>query len=93
LLETKQIVGKPYKFAGGKFDRNALLANFDNVERQRAEADVLRQALAQCASNLSQAARLLGISRPTLYDLLRQHGIPIRRRRRSTPVVPDPDKT
>jgi DNA-binding NtrC family response regulator len=43
--------------------------------RQRAEAEVLRLALAQAGSNLSQAAKLLGISRPTLYCLLKQHGI------------------
>ena len=43
--------------------------------RLRAEAAVLRQALAQAGSNVSQAARLLGISRPTLYDLMRQHGL------------------
>lgn len=43
--------------------------------RLRAEAQVLRQALAQTGSNVSQAAKLLGISRPTLYDLMRQHGI------------------
>ena len=42
--------------------------------RLRAEAQVLRQALAQTGSNVSQAAKLLGISRPTLYDLMRQHG-------------------
>jgi two-component system NtrC family response regulator len=42
--------------------------------RLRAEALVLRQALSQTGSNISQAAKLLGISRPTLYDLLRQHG-------------------
>jgi two-component system NtrC family response regulator len=43
--------------------------------RERAEVEVLRQALSQTGSNLSQAARLLGISRPTLYGLLRQHGL------------------
>jgi two-component system NtrC family response regulator len=43
--------------------------------RQRAEAEVLRHALAQTGSNLSQAAKLLGISRPTLYSLLRQHRV------------------
>jgi two-component system NtrC family response regulator len=43
--------------------------------RLRAEAQVLRQALAQAGSNVSEAARLLGISRPTLYDLMRQHGV------------------
>jgi two-component system, NtrC family, response regulator len=41
--------------------------------RLRAEALVLRQALSESGSNISQAAKLLGISRPTLYDLMRQH--------------------
>ena len=62
--------------------------------RQRAEGDALRQALAQCGSNLSQTAKLLGISRPTLYGLLRQHGIATSRQRRSAaPVAPDLDDT
>ncbi len=43
--------------------------------RARAEREVLQKALAQAGSNLSQAARLLGISRPTLYDLMQQHQI------------------
>jgi two-component system NtrC family response regulator len=38
---------------------------------------VLQQALLYSKSNLSQAAKLLGISRPTLYDLIRQHGLAI----------------
>jgi two-component system NtrC family response regulator len=43
--------------------------------RQRAEREVLQLALAQAGSNLSKAAKLLGISRPTLYDLMEQHQI------------------
>jgi two-component system NtrC family response regulator len=43
--------------------------------RLRAEAQVIRQALAQAGSNVSEAARLLGVSRPTLYDLMRQHAL------------------
>ena len=42
--------------------------------RGRAERQVLQLALAQANGNLSQAARLLGVSRPTLYELLREHG-------------------
>jgi len=45
--------------------------------RLEAESRVLRQALAQTDSNVSQAAKLLGVSRPTLYDLMRQHGLGI----------------
>jgi two-component system NtrC family response regulator len=43
--------------------------------RARAEREALQVALAQAGSNLSKAAKLLGISRPTLYDLMQQHRI------------------
>jgi two-component system NtrC family response regulator len=43
--------------------------------RARAEREVLQLALAQAGSNLSKAAKLLGISRPTLYDLMQQHQV------------------
>ncbi len=42
------------------------------VARQRAEAQAVRQSLAVARGNLSRAAELLGVTRPTLYDLLRQ---------------------
>jgi two-component system NtrC family response regulator len=41
--------------------------------REQVERMVLRRALARAEGNLSQAARLIGVSRPTLSDLLRQH--------------------
>ncbi len=43
--------------------------------RDTAEKNVVHQALALSANNISQAARLLEISRPTLHDLLKKHGI------------------
>jgi two-component system, NtrC family, response regulator len=43
------------------------------LARSRAEREVIQLALAQAGSNLSKAAKLLGISRPTLYDLMQQH--------------------
>jgi two-component system, NtrC family, response regulator len=45
------------------------------VARQRAEAQAARQALAVARGNLSRAAEFLGVSRPTLYDLLERHKI------------------
>ena len=45
--------------------------------RFEAEERVLRQALSLAGANISQAAKLLGVSRPTLYDLLRQHGVEV----------------
>ena len=41
--------------------------------RARAEREVILLALGQAGANLSKAAKLLGISRPTLYDLMQQH--------------------
>ena len=43
--------------------------------RETADRQVIRKALAQADGNISSAARLLGISRPTLYDLLKQYGL------------------
>jgi two-component system NtrC family response regulator len=43
--------------------------------RETAEKNAVRQALALCGNNISQAAKLLEISRPTLHDLLKKHGI------------------
>jgi len=45
------------------------------VARQRAEAQAVRQSLAVAKGNLSRAAELLGVTRPTLYDLLEKHRI------------------
>jgi two-component system NtrC family response regulator len=45
------------------------------VARQRAEAQAVRQSLAVAGGNLSRAAKLLGVTRPTLYDLLAKNQI------------------
>ena len=45
--------------------------------RLRAEREVLQLALARSNGTLSVAAKLLGISRPTLYGLMEVHGIEI----------------
>jgi two-component system NtrC family response regulator len=43
--------------------------------RLRAEREVLQIALARSNHTLSTAARLLGVSRPTLYGLMQTHGM------------------
>ncbi|MCD6387804.1 MAG: sigma-54-dependent Fis family transcriptional regulator, partial [Desulfobulbaceae bacterium] len=43
--------------------------------RETAEKNAVRRALALSDNNISQAARFLEISRPTLHDLLKKHGI------------------
>ena len=57
---------------GGEEDEMAL-----NLKQAREEADrrMIRQALARSQGNISMTAKLLGISRPTLYDLLKQYDL------------------
>ncbi|MDL2122104.1 MAG: PEP-CTERM-box response regulator transcription factor [Deltaproteobacteria bacterium] len=43
--------------------------------RKTAEKNAVRRALAMSGNNISQAAKLLEISRPTLHDLLKKHGM------------------
>ncbi len=43
--------------------------------REEAERKAVVRALGRVGGNMLQAAELLGISRPTLYDLLNRHGI------------------
>jgi two-component system, NtrC family, response regulator len=43
--------------------------------RLRAEREVIQNALARSNNTLAVAARLLGVSRPTLYSLMEAHGL------------------
>jgi two-component system NtrC family response regulator len=63
--EDLGIAGNPPEPARGSL-RNA---------RDELELALVQQALGLHGNNLSRAARELGISRPTLYGLLRKHGI------------------
>ena len=48
-----------------------------NLKQAREEADrrMIRKALARTQGNISNSAKMLGISRPTLYDLLKQYDL------------------
>jgi two-component system, NtrC family, response regulator len=58
----------------GAVDGDADIINLKAV-RDAADRHAIRRAIARTEGNISNAAKLLGISRPTLYDLLKQHGI------------------
>lgn len=45
------------------------------LARLRSEREVLERALTLSQNSLAQAARLLGVSRPTLYNLMEAHGL------------------
>lgn len=52
----------------------ALLFNLKEV-RTRAERQAIQQALSITNGNVSKTAELLGVSRPTLYDLMEKYAI------------------
>jgi two-component system, NtrC family, response regulator len=56
---------------------DAELVNALNLKCAREQADrkVIRHALARSEGNISSTAKMLGISRPTLYDLLKQYDL------------------
>jgi two-component system NtrC family response regulator len=45
------------------------------VVRQSSETNAIRQALTRTSGNISRTAELLGVTRPTLYDLMAKYGI------------------
>jgi two-component system, NtrC family, response regulator len=55
-------------------EQGGLSVNLKSA-REKADRLAIRQALARTENNISSAAKLLGISRPTLYDLLKQYGL------------------
>ncbi len=55
-------------------DEEAESLNLREV-RQVAESKAIRVALTKSYGNISKASELLGITRPTLYDLLNKYGL------------------
>lgn len=54
--------------------KNSMPLNLREV-REKAEASAVLRAMNYVGGNVSRAAELLGISRPTLYDLVNKYGL------------------
>jgi len=72
MAETRMIGVADLELAAGE----QALPDLDlRAARARAERAVVQAALARGNNTLATAARLLGVSRPTLYALMAEHGI------------------
>ena len=60
----------------GLADAGELSLNLRHV-RQAAEQSAIMRALVMTDNNISAAAKLLGITRPTFYDLIKKYDIPV----------------
>jgi two-component system NtrC family response regulator len=60
---------------GHRGEEPALLGATLREARASVEKKLVRSALARCKGNILKASEALGISRPTMYDLLKKHDI------------------
>ncbi|HLA71649.1 MAG TPA: PEP-CTERM-box response regulator transcription factor [Steroidobacteraceae bacterium] len=72
MAETPMLTAEDLGLKEGA--ESALLFNLKEV-RTRAERQAIRQAMSITDGNVSKTAELLGVSRPTLYDLMEKYGI------------------
>jgi two-component system NtrC family response regulator len=71
MSESKLVGALDLDLAAG-IDEEVQLLNLKTA-REATDRKVIRHALARSEGNISSTAKMLGISRPTLYDLLKQY--------------------
>ena len=74
MADSKMISAEDLDLGGTQDSETDLPLNL-KAARERADRKVIRRALARSEGNISNSAKLLGISRPTLYDLLKQYDL------------------
>ncbi len=73
MAEGKLIGAEDLDLGDGK-EEDAAVLNLKSA-REKSDRKVIRHALARSEGNISSTAKMLGISRPTLYDLLKQYDL------------------
>lgn len=74
MADGKLVTAADLDLAIAEEEGEADIINLKAV-RDIADRKAIRRAVARTDGNISNAAKLLGISRPTLYDLMKQHGL------------------
>ena len=73
MADGKQVTGADLDLPGAADGGDVPLPINLRAAREVADRRAIRQALTRTENNISGAAKLLGISRPTLYDLMKQY--------------------
>ena len=73
MADEKSITAGDLDLQAGKVPSDDVLPINLRAAREVADRKAIRQAMSRTDNNISGAAKLLGISRPTLYDLLKQY--------------------
>ncbi len=76
MCDGKLVSAADLDFSAGDAGEEEDVINLKTV-RDKADQTAIRRAIARTEGNISNAAKLLGISRPTLYDLIKQHGLQV----------------
>ncbi|MFN3988649.1 MAG: PEP-CTERM-box response regulator transcription factor [Erythrobacter sp.] len=74
MADGKLVCADDLDFAVRSEEESAEVLNL-KAAREATDRKVIRHALARSEGNISSTAKLLGISRPTLYDLLKQYDL------------------
>ena len=72
MADGKLVSASDLDLPGSAANGEELMINL-RAAREKADRKAIRQALSRTDNNISGAAKLLGVSRPTLYDLLKQY--------------------
>jgi two-component system NtrC family response regulator len=73
MADGKQVTAADLDLPGAASGAGEPLPINLRAAREQIDRRVIRQALTRTENNISGAAKLLGISRPTLYDLMKQY--------------------
>ena len=74
MADSKLVTAEDLDLTQSAADGADIALNL-KAAREQADRRMIRQALARSEGNISNPAKLLGISRPTLYDLLKQYDL------------------
>ena len=75
MSEGKLLTGRDLQLDAKPAGESARAAEAIPIQSDRNEETLVREAMERTAGNISAAAKLLGVSRPTLYAKLKKYGL------------------